>query len=138
MGTKLFVGNLAYSTTEDSVRDLFAADGRQVRSVQLISDRYTGRPRGFGFVEMDSESDAKAAVEALDGAELDGRNLAVNEARERTSGGGDFGSRPSFRSGGGGGGGRSGGGGGGGRGGFGGGSGKGSRRGQRSSGRDEW
>ena len=115
MGTKLYVGNLNYSTTEADIRAAFEADGREVREVVLISDRETGRPKGFGFVQMGSEQDAQAAIAALDGQELDGRRLRVNEAQAKPMGGG----------GGGGGGGRSfgGGGGGGGRGGYGGGGG---------------
>jgi RNA recognition motif-containing protein len=100
MGTKLYVGNLSYNSTEASLRAAFEADGRQVREVALIMDRETGRPRGFAFVQMASEADAKAAIAALDGKDLDGRALRVNEAQERPSQG---------RSGGGGGGGGGGG-----------------------------
>jgi cold-inducible RNA-binding protein len=109
MGTRLYVGNLNYTTTEDDLRSAFAADGRKVQEVAIPSDRETGRPRGFAFVTMGSESDAKAAIAAMDGKDLDGRSLKVNEAQERPprAGGG----------GGGGGGGRGGGGGGGGGGG---------------------
>ncbi len=78
---KIFVGNLPFSTTHEEIRELFAAHG-VVHDVNLISDRQTGRPRGFGFVEMD-EKGAIAAMRALDGYELDGRNLRVNEATER-------------------------------------------------------
>jgi len=88
MTTKLYVGNLNYTTTEDSLRTAFAAEGRTVREVAIPSDRDTGRPRGFAFVEMGSEGDAKAAIAALDGKDLDGRSLKVNEAKERTQGGG--------------------------------------------------
>ena len=102
--TKIYVGNLPFTATESEVRDLFAQHGT-VESVALPSDRETGRPRGFGFVEMDDDG-ATAAIEALDGAEYGGRNLKVNEARPRTE------RRPG--GGGGGGGGRGGGGGGGG------------------------
>ena len=84
MAQKLYVGNLPFNTTEGSVRDLFAQHG-EVHSVNLITDRETGRPRGFAFVEMDN---ADAAIKALDGVEFEGRNLKVNEARERGSGGG--------------------------------------------------
>jgi RNA recognition motif-containing protein len=100
MGTKLYVGNISYNSTEASLRTAFEADGRQVREVALIMDRETGRPRGFAFVQMGSEQDAKAAIAALDGKEIDGRSIRVNEAQERPAGGG----------GGGGGGGRGGGG----------------------------
>src|SRR5262249_49814301 len=81
MSKKLYVGNLPFSATEDEIRELFEQHGA-VESVSLISDRETGRPRGFGFVEMDDD-DADAAVSALDGAVLGGRNLRVNEARPR-------------------------------------------------------
>jgi RNA recognition motif-containing protein len=118
MAQKLYVGNLPFSATEDDVRDLFAQHG-QVLSVQLITDRETGRPRGFGFVEME---DGSGAIQALDGMDFGGRNLRVNEAKERGSGGGGRGGGGGggYRGGGGGGGGggyRGGGGGGGGRGG---------------------
>ena len=85
MGTKLYVGNLSYDSTEGSLRTAFEADGRQVREVALIMDRETGKPRGFAFVQMGSEADAKAAIAALDGKDLDGRTLRVNEAQERPS-----------------------------------------------------
>src|SRR5262245_2546348 len=101
MGTKLYVGNLSFTTTEDTLRSAFAANGRVVKSVAIPSDRETGRPRGFAFVDMGSEGDAKAAIAAMDGKELDGRPLKVNEAREREAGGGGRG----FGGGGGGGGG---------------------------------
>ena len=81
MSKKIYVGNLPFSATEDSVRELFAAHGT-VESVNLISDRETGRPRGFGFVEMDDEG-ADAAIAALNQKEFDGRSLNVNEARPR-------------------------------------------------------
>jgi RNA recognition motif-containing protein len=86
MGTKLYVGNLNYTTTEDALRSAFAADGRTVREVAIPSDRETGRPRGFAFVNMASEGDAKAAIAALDGKDLEGRSLKVNEAKERVEG----------------------------------------------------
>ena len=84
MAQKLYVGNLPFSATEDQIRDLFSEHG-DVQSVSLISDRETGRPRGFGFVEMDG---ADQAIEALNGRDLDGRALTVNPAKERSSGGG--------------------------------------------------
>ncbi len=86
--TKLFVGNLPFSATEDSVRALFASHGT-IESLALINDRETGRPRGFGFIEM-SNADAARAIEALNGTDFEGRALKVNEAqaRERSSGGG--------------------------------------------------
>jgi RNA recognition motif-containing protein len=106
---KIYVGNLPFSATEDQVRALFAAHGT-VESVALPSDRETGRPRGFGFVEM-SQSDASRAIQAVNGQELDGRALRVNEAQDKPRGGG--GGRPGGGNRGGGGG--YGGGGGGGR-----------------------
>ncbi|MDX1564820.1 MAG: RNA-binding protein [Phycisphaeraceae bacterium] len=84
---KLYVGNLSYNTTEDTVRAEFGAHG-DTREVVLISDRETGRPKGFGFVTMGSEDEGKAAIAALDGTELDGRNIRVNEARPRENRGG--------------------------------------------------
>ncbi|MEM9166651.1 MAG: RNA-binding protein, partial [Planctomycetota bacterium] len=117
---KLYVGNLSYSMTEDELRDVFAEHG-EVVSANLVMDRETGRPRGFGFVEFADAEGAKKAIEALNGTNVGGRDLTVNEARPREprGGGGGFG---------GGGGGRGGfGGGGGGRGGYGGGGGGGGR-----------
>ncbi len=89
MSSKLYVGNLPFTAQEDEIRNLFATYG-EVLSVALISDRETGRPRGFGFVEM-NESGARSAIEALDGKDFQGRNLRVNEAQERAprTGGGD-------------------------------------------------
>ena len=121
MGSKLYVGNLSYNTTATELEQLCAAHGT-VQSAEVISDRETGRSKGFGFVQMGSDQEAQAAIAALNGHEVDGRALTVNEAkpredRPRKSGGGGYG-------GGGGGGGRGGyggGGGGGGRGGYGGG-----------------
>jgi RNA recognition motif-containing protein len=86
--TKLFVGNLPFSATEESVRALFAPHGT-IESLALITDRETGRPRGFGFIEM-SGADAAKAMQALNGTNFEGRNLKVNEAqaRERGAGGG--------------------------------------------------
>ena len=78
MAKKLFVGNLPYSATEEELRELFAQYG-EVQSVKLITDRETGRPRGFAFIEME----AQAAIDALNGTELGGRNLRVDVARER-------------------------------------------------------
>ena len=79
---KIYVGNLSYQATEDELRDLFGAHG-QVESATIIKDRYTGRSRGFGFVEMSSQADAEAAIEALNGTEQGGRKLNVNEARSQ-------------------------------------------------------
>ncbi len=126
MAKNLYVGNMSFSTTEDQLREVFSQYGT-VTKVQLIMDRETGRPRGFAFVEMSDGGDE--AIAALNGTQLDGRALTVNEAKPREGGGGGGG-----RSGGGGyggGGGRSGGGGyggGGGGGGYGGGGGGGGRR----------
>jgi RNA recognition motif-containing protein len=84
--TKLYVGNLPFTATEESVRALFAVHG-SVEKVSLITDRDTGRPRGFGFVEM-SNADASRAMQALNGKEFEGRALKVNEAQERDRAGG--------------------------------------------------
>ncbi|NUQ75878.1 MAG: RNA-binding protein [Polyangiaceae bacterium] len=93
---KLYVGNLSYSTTEDVLRESFSRFG-QVSDVAVISDKFTGRSRGFGFVEMPEDGEADQAIEAMHGAELDGRTLTVNEARPKEA-------RPPRRAGGGGGG----------------------------------
>jgi len=114
MGKKIFVGNLSFEATEADLMEVFSQDGREVERVSIITDRETGRPRGFAFVEMGSDAAAQEAVSALDGADLRGRPLRVNEAHDKPRGGGG---------GGGGGGGYGGGGGGGGRGGRGGGGG---------------
>ena len=79
---KIYVGNLNYDTTEEAIRTLFSEFG-QVESVALITDRQTGRPRGFGFVEMADEGEARKAIEELNGRDVDGRPLTVNEARPR-------------------------------------------------------
>ena len=88
MGNRLYVGNLPFSADEQAVRDLFEQNGRTVTEIRLITDRDTGRPRGFGFVEMGSDEEADGAIRELNGYEMDGRALTVNEARERTGGGG--------------------------------------------------
>lgn len=93
MSNKLFVGNLSFDTTENDLQDAFAAHGNVVQ-VDIPQDRMTNKPRGFGFVTMSSKQEADAAVNALNGADLHGRALTVNEARpreERGSGGGDRG-----------------------------------------------
>jgi RNA recognition motif-containing protein len=87
MAKRLYVGNLSYSVTSEELQELFEQFG-PVKSAQVLSDRETGRSRGFGFVEMDNDADAEAAIEQLDGNEHDGRRLNVNEARPRTPGGG--------------------------------------------------
>ncbi len=91
--TKLYVGNLTSETPEDSLRLAFSQDGRTVKEVNIISDRDTGRPRGFAFIEMGSDQDAQAAISALDGIEIDGRMIKVNEAKERQPRGGGGGGR---------------------------------------------
>jgi RNA recognition motif-containing protein len=115
---KIYVGNLSFNTSEDQLRELFEAHGA-VSSASLAMDRETGRPRGFGFVEMSDQGQAQAAMAALNGQEVDGRQLTVNEARPKENrgfggGGGGGGGRGGFGGGGGGGGRRGGGGGGGG------------------------
>ena len=122
MAAKLYVGNLPYSATEDGLKTHFSSAG-SVASVKIIIDRETGRSKGFGFVEMESDDGAQSAVSQLDGQEYEGRSLRVSEAKpqpERDSrggggGGGGFGGRRSGGGFGGGGGNREGGGGGGGR-----------------------
>jgi len=109
MGKKLYVGNLTYGVTDSDLQTMFEAHGT-VQSAQVIMDRDTGRSKGFGFVEMGSDAEAQAAIAALNGKEVDGRALTVNEARPKTEGGGGRGGG----GGGGYGGGRGGGGGGGG------------------------
>jgi len=83
----LYVGNLPFSVDETTLRSLFEQNDRAVEEVKLITDRDTGRPRGFGFVEMANSEDADSAIRELDGYQLDGRALKVNEARERAAGG---------------------------------------------------
>ena len=129
MARKIYVGNLPWSTTSADLEAMFAPHGA-VRSAEVISDRETGRSRGFGFVEMETDDGLQAAINALNGQEINGRPLTVNEARERTprAGGGGGGGGRGYGGGGGGGrggyggggGGGAGGGGGGGRGGYGG------------------
>ena len=88
MGTRLFVGNLPFSADEAEIQALFEQNNRRVQEVKLITDRDTGRPRGFGFVEMASDEEADQAIEELNGYNFGGRQLNVNEARERSGGGG--------------------------------------------------
>ena len=113
--TNIFVGNLSYQTTQDDLHAAFAAFG-SVERVNLITDRDTGQPRGFAFVEMTDKNEAERAINSLNGTDLNGRTLNVNEARPKPAGGGGgggYGNR---------------GGGGGGRGGYGGGGGGGNRK----------
>lgn len=102
MSTKLYVGNLSFDTTTQDLETMFAESGT-VASASIIEDRETGRSRGFGFVEMSSAEEAQAAIAALDGKEVGGRNLKVNEAkaREERGGGGNRGGRGGNRGGGG-------------------------------------
>lgn len=90
---KLYIGNLNFKTTEDALKSHFEQKGIQTKTITLISDKYTGRSKGFGFVEVDSEDTIQKAIEALDGQELDGRKLTVNKARppKERSGGSGFG-----------------------------------------------
>jgi RNA recognition motif-containing protein len=83
MGSKLYVGNLSFDVTEEDLRKTFSADGRGVTEIAVVTDRDTGRPRGFAFVTMASNADAQAAISALDGVAMLGRNLKVSEAQER-------------------------------------------------------
>ncbi len=107
---EIYVGNLSYQTDESSLNNAFAAYGA-VERVQVISDKFTGRSKGFGFVTMNDPGEAQAAIEALNGAQLDGRPITVNQARPREErpfgggGGGGGGPRREYRGGGGGGGG---------------------------------
>ncbi len=89
MATKLYVGNLHFQTQEQDLRELFAGHG-EVVSCNVISDRDTGRSRGFGFVEMANEDDARSAENVLNGQDFDGRQLKVNEAKPRENRGGRF------------------------------------------------
>jgi RNA recognition motif-containing protein len=123
MGSKLYVGNLSYNTTSSDLEQL-CAQHCSVQSAEVIQDRDTGRSKGFGFVQMGSDEEAQAVIAALNGQEVDGRSLTVNEAKPRED-------RPRGGGGGGGRGGYGGGGGGGGRGGYGGGGGGGGGRGGR-------
>ena len=102
MGSKLYVGGLPYSVTEGRLEEVFAAHGT-VQSAKVISDKFTGQSRGFGFVEMGSSDEAQKAIAALNGSQLDGRTLVVNEAKpmeNRGGGGGGGGGRGGNRGGG--------------------------------------
>ncbi len=87
MNKKLYVGGLPYSVTEDKLQEIFSAHGT-VESARVITDRFTGRSRGFGFVEMSNEEEAQTAIDSLNGSDLDGRSLTVNEARPQENRGG--------------------------------------------------
>jgi RNA recognition motif-containing protein len=100
MSTKLYVGNLSFDTTNQDLETIFGESGT-VTSVNIIDDRETGRSRGFAFVEMSSAEEAKAAIAALDGKEVGGRTLKVNEAKARETGGGGGGGRGNYGGGGG-------------------------------------
>src|SRR5437870_1948456 len=94
MSTRLYIGNLSYNTTQEQLQELFSAHG-PVTSVDLIMDKFSGRPRGFGFVTMETKEGGEAAIQALNGKNIDGRDLTVNEARPREeraprSGGGGY------------------------------------------------
>lgn len=86
MGNRLYVGNLSYRTSEDTLRSLFNANGRTVLEVKLPSDRETGQSRGFGFVELETPSQARQAIDELNDREVDGRRVVVREAEDRKSG----------------------------------------------------
>ncbi len=102
MGRKLYVGNLPYSISEQTIREAFGKCGT-VSSVALITDRDTGQSKGFGFVEMSSDAEAQAAIQQLNGTQLDGRQIKVNEAKPKAPGGGGGGGRGGYGGGGGGG-----------------------------------
>ena len=102
MGKKLYVGNLSYGVTDGELQQMFEPHGT-VQSAQVIMDRDTGRSKGFGFVEMGSDQEAQAAIAALNGQEVDGRALTVNEARPKPEGGGGGRGRGGYGGGGGGG-----------------------------------
>jgi RNA recognition motif-containing protein len=104
MGKKLYVGNLAYGVGDADLQKMFAAHGT-VRSAQVITDRATGQSKGFGFVEMGTDQEAQAAIAGLNGKQMQGRTLTVNEARPKEGGGGGGGGGRGFGGGGGGGGG---------------------------------
>jgi RNA recognition motif-containing protein len=104
MGNRLYVGNLAFTTTEDSLRAALEEGGGSCKDIHIVTDRETGRPRGFAFAEMADDAQAQAVIASMDGKDLEGRNLTVNEAKPRTGGGGGGGGGGGHRGGGGGGG----------------------------------
>lgn len=95
MATRLYIGNLNWNTTEETLKSALSEGGRTVTDLHMVMDRETGRPRGFAFAEFSSDADAQAAIEALDGMNLEGRDLRVNVAQERPKraggGGGGYG-----------------------------------------------
>ena len=95
MDSRLYVGNLSFQTTEDSLRAALEEGGGSCKDIHIVTDRETGRPRGFAFAEMSNDQEAQAVIEAMDGKDLEGRNLTVNEAkpREARGGGGGGGGR---------------------------------------------
>ncbi len=96
MGSKLYVGGLPYAATESQLTTLFAAHGT-VESARIVADKFTGQSRGFGFVEMSTAEEAQTAISALNGSQMDGRSLTINEAKpmeSRSGGGGRFGGGP--------------------------------------------
>lgn len=96
MGTRIYVGNLSFNTTEDQLRALVETNGVEVSSVQVVTDRDTGRPRGFAFVELVDAGKLQDVISRLNGTSVDGRTLTVNEARERAGGGARGTSREGF------------------------------------------
>ena len=96
MGNRLFIGNLPFDATEAQVRAFVEGDNRKVHSVKIVTDKDTGRSRGFAFVDVETDEEAQAAISALNGKELGGRQVVVNEAQER-GGGGKFGGGGGFR-----------------------------------------
>ncbi len=88
MGNRIYIGNLSFDTSEDDLRAALTEGGRTVKDIHIVTDRETGKPRGFAFAEMANDADASAAIEALDGKDLGGRTLKVNEAKERQPRGG--------------------------------------------------
>ena len=94
---RLFIGNLPFDTTEAQIKQLIAGDKRTVRSVKIITDKETGRSRGFAFVDLGNDAEAQAAISELNGKELGGRAVVVNEAQDRGGGGGKFGGGGGFR-----------------------------------------
>ena len=88
MGNRIYVGNLSFNITEDSLRAALEETGGTIKDIHIVTDRDTGRPRGFAFAEMADDSQAQAVIAAMDGKDLEGRNLTVNEAKPRAAGGG--------------------------------------------------